>query len=135
MCQGLTSQWDLMGPHSTAHEVLSQGRCKPVFTDWQTHSGNRISSDHHNNIVLNTSNGSIILDSQILVKSTMRDQYQLPHYLRRISTTTMMTLDILPKLSTMLLLKPLVSNHVKIALWERASNVQSPKSLYPDQKF
>ena len=51
-----------MSPHSMAHEVLPQGRCKPVFLNMQ---GNRIKSNQQNNIMVNFSNDDIILDSQI----------------------------------------------------------------------
>ena len=54
-----------MGTHSLACEVLHQGRSKPVFVDMQILAGKQEKSDHKNNIVVQSSNGNIILDHQI----------------------------------------------------------------------
>ena len=61
----LTRWWDWIGTHYMACEVLPQGRCKPVFSNMQTLAWNKISSDHHKNIVVTYMSGNIILDCWI----------------------------------------------------------------------
>ena len=58
--QCLTSLWYWMGPHSMAHKVLPQGRCKPISLTCKLLQGNKI--DHKNNIGVESSNGNIMLD-------------------------------------------------------------------------
>ena len=48
-----------------ACEVLPYCRCKPVFLNVQTLTGNKISSNQLNNIMINTPTGNIRLDHQI----------------------------------------------------------------------
>ena len=56
----------LSGFTSTAHEVLPQGRCKPVLPNMQTFAGKNISSIHQNIMVASTNeDGNIVLDCQI----------------------------------------------------------------------
>ena len=47
-----------------ACEILTQGRCEPVFPS-KLLQGGKISSDHQNIIVVESSNGNIVLDCQI----------------------------------------------------------------------
>ena len=54
-----------MGPHSMAHEVLPQGRCKSVFPNMQLLQGNKITNDYYNNIAVESTASDIALDCHI----------------------------------------------------------------------
>ena len=105
--------------------------------------GNRISSDHLNNIVVNTMGIAelrLAMDglpkSIFFAKQTTRWHNQLQPHPRKISTTYTLNSDILLRPSSMSLLKPSASKSpVKIVFWERPSNVQSAKRLYLVQQF
>ena len=122
------------------------------FHDLPSLAGKKIASDQHNNIVVNTPTGDIILDPQIKTHDgwvTGVDFLCKAKNERAVSATTLpkrnvnnihIELGHPSETSPEQLLKPLafkspvLSNHVNIAPWVKPSSMSSVKMLYFVQK-
>ena len=152
-CQFLTSWWYWMGPHSMGCEVCPKAGANLFSLTCKLLQGNKFSSNHWNNIVVNPSYGNIILDHQIktcdgwvagvpfLQETSQRRAQSATNLCKRHFNDLHVEVSHPSKHVNHVTQKPLVSMspipaiHVKIAPWERLKRVVWAKRLSLIWKF